>query len=508
MSTRRSSPGRWAGPARWAALGVVVALAAVALVLDGAVPPASGRPAPRAVAVAEASGGSLHCPAIAAEDDGVRLTLLAAEDGSASSSVEIVAGGEVIDETAVAGDAPTVRDLDTAQAGEGITLRWRGDPVVATYRTTGEEPPLTQACVSSVSPTWHLTGFDTTLGNDATLRLYNPFGVDAVAQVRFATPDGAVDLVTTQDLAVPAGATVAVDLDEVQPEVADLGVVVDVLTGRLAATGVMRFAPPDEDTPGLSGRTVVPAVASPADQQVFAYGASAPDAASTWLSVMNPDAEREALVLVSVSAPDAEAPVQEETAVPPGGTARIDLAGLSERRTFASVVTSVNDVDVVATRLSSRTLDGATAVDAGAALTPQDRWVALGGGAEDRQVHIDVFNPTAEPVRVTLAPVGAEQPDDWVGVEIEANGQRGFPLADLGDALPSVPVRVESDAPVAVGRRSAADNGAPEGFLTVGGVGQAAWEGIARRPQTSYDPALGRQPLPMSTDDDSAGGGS
>src|SRR5690606_41898821 len=52
--------------------------------------------------------------------------------------------------------------------------------------------------------------------------------VDAVARIVFGTPQGPAALVLTEQIVVPAGSALKVDVDEVQPEVADLAARIEV----------------------------------------------------------------------------------------------------------------------------------------------------------------------------------------------------------------------------------------------------------------------------------------
>ena len=485
---------------------VILGAAALGVFADSSTPASSAPVAnePTAVALGAPTNGSAYCVPLAEEEEGVRLTLLAV---SAESHVQVLAGEEIVDERQVTPDEPAMVELGGDAAQRPVTVRWSGAAVVATYESIGEGPQVIQRCAPTTEPRWHLAGFNTTLGNNATLHLFNPFSADAVARVHYATPEGAVELVTTQDLAVPAGEAVEVDLDEVQPEIADLGVVVDVLTGRLVAGGEMAFAPPDEDTAAPTGRTALTGVAEPTDEHVFAYGAVGSEQQS-WVSLMNPDPERDAIVLIGVSAPDPEAPVQEEITVPAGGTVRVDLVDRSERRTFATTVTVVNDVPIVATRFSTRDVDDEGAIDAAAAVSPSSEWLLLGGGTEGGVAVVDLFNPGAEPATVTVEPVGdgAAMPPEWEGLRLAANEQRGLVLSELDMSATSVPVRVRSQVPVAASIRSAAGEGAAAGFRSLAGFTSDYWSGLSTRPVVEFAPGLAGDVMPSASPSESASG--
>lgn len=488
------------GATRVTALLVVVVVAAAALVLDATNPrpEAGSQPSPTPVGLATPDRGSAYCVPLTRGEESAVVTVTAADS---ASQVRVSAGGTLVEDASVTPDAPLVVELTGDRADAPVTVRWDGAPAVAQYRTEGEGPPVVQSCLPTTEPTWYLPGFTTTLGNQASLHLYNPFSVDAVAQVRYATPDGTVDLVTTQDVAVPAGGTVTLDVDRVQPEVADLGVIVEVLTGRLVAAGEMRFGPPDDDTPAPSGRTAVPATGAPALQQTFAYGAATGDRADSWLVVLNPDLEQDAIITVGVSAPNPDAEVPGEITVPAGGTARVDLADLSERTTFASTVQVVNEVPVVAARVATRDTgegdDAVSAVDVGASGAPATEWLAV-AATGGRTAVIDVYNASGGDTTVEVAPAGVPAdavPQEWAATEIEPNGQRGFPLAEI-DAEAALPVRVRAEDPVVVSIRWADEPGGAAGFRTLVAFSPDTWAGLQQRPSVRLAPELGRAPLP------------
>jgi Family of unknown function (DUF5719) len=485
---------------RTTVLAVILLFAAAGLAWDaGASRPTPAADATEAVRLDPPTTGAAYCPSLAGDDEDVVVTVTpAAPAGEGGASrVRIEAGAEVAEELEVTPDGPAAVTLTGTAASRPVTVTWTGAPVVATVTTRGDRPVALQ-CEASTAPRWHLAGFTTTLGNDATLHLFNPFSVDAVATVRYATNDGPVELVSTRDVAVAAGESITVDLDEVQPEVRDLGVIVDVQSGRLVAAGEMRFAPPDEESNAVTGRTAIPAVAEPAGEHVFPYGALARDSAFSWVQVMNPG-EDEAIVLATASAPDPEVAEPEEVHVPPGATVRLDLRGLSSRYTFATEVTVANDTEVVATRVATRRGEDATSADAATAAPPATEWILAGAGTRDRAGAVDVYNPGSAPATVTLSPLGLDAPAEWRDVVIEPNGQRGLPLDALGEAVDEVSLRLSADAPVSAGIRSARQDRAPQRFWTLPGFTEEAWSGLATRPTTTHDPDLDREPLPTTS---------
>jgi len=125
-----------------------------------------------------------------------------------------------------------------------------------TWRSTDRTETIAAPCEPAPGRRWHAAGFDTTLGSTSTLHLFNPFGEDATVSLIFATPDGPVRLVATDNLVVPAGTSRQLDLGRFQPEIADLGVTAEVASGRIVAQGEVDIGPPGKSR-GVSGRALL-----------------------------------------------------------------------------------------------------------------------------------------------------------------------------------------------------------------------------------------------------------
>jgi hypothetical protein len=479
------------------AVTVLLAAATAADLLAQPAPPPPAEP----LAQPPASAGTWYCPAVAGEGERAVVTISAVGDEPSQVVVDRYAEGRAVPDEPRTIDAggEAVLELTGADARAPVAVRWSGGPVAAVWRVDGERT-ASAACEPAPAERWLATGFTTTLGSRSTIHLFNPFTADAVVRLVFATPDGPVRLVLTDNILVPAGGTSTRNLGRFQPEIPDLGVIVEVLAGRVVAQGEMRVDPP-RGTSGASGRTLIPAAPETSKTWAVAY-AAASEGTESWLSVLNPG-EREAAVEVRVSAPSDEGTgLIGEVSVPAGGVARVELAGVSVNPEFGVSVTVVNDEPVVVTRMTSLRLGGREALTGGLAAAGLDtEWALLGGGAGDRAGLVSVYNPGADEATVDIVADGA--PAAWSGITLGPNGRAKVLLAEAGPDRASIPVRVSSDAPVVAGLRSTSAGERLRLWLTTG-VPAQLWIGPLTRPAVRFDPSLStrRAETPAAADVD------
>ncbi|MEX0658661.1 MAG: DUF5719 family protein [Egibacteraceae bacterium] len=470
-------------------LVVVAILVGVALIADVlAVPPPALPPEP--VAQETPQAGAWYCPATAGEGESAVLSVAAV--GEDPSRVTVVrypdrepAADEPVD--VAPGDEHTVI-LGPGEATTPVSVRWEGGPAVASWRIESGDTPGAP-CEPGPAEIWHLAGLDTARGATSTVHLFNPFATDAVARITFATPEGRVALLLTDNLLVEAGTSARIDLGEFQPEQPDLGATVEVLTGRLVAQGELVLQPVGEQG-GPSGRALIPAASGPGALWSFGY-ARVDESSSSALSVVN-TGDREAAVEVQVSNPRPEAGVQEHS-VAPGGVLTIDLAELSEEPEFGVSAQSVNDVPIVVHRVTTIDAEGreGLAVSRGAPLAT--RWALVGAGTADRRGRVLVYNPGVELVTVEVTTNGAV-PDAWRGLEIPPNAWRSFSLVDAEPDRAQIPAMVAASGPVVAELRSHHQSGALR-LWTALGIRAETWAGGGARPAVHRDPRLAIQPL-------------
>ena len=481
-------------------LAVITVLLGAATAADLLAAPAAPPPA-EPITQPPASAGTWYCPAVGGRDEQVILTVAAVGDEASRIVLDRYTEGR-----AVPGEPQTVEPggqalitLNPPDARAPVTVRWSGGPVTVVWRVDGDRTAA-GACETAPAERWIATGFNTTLGSRSTMHLFNPFTADAVVRLVFATPDGPVRLVLTDNLLVEAGTTRSVNLGRFQPEIADLGVIVDVLAGRVVAQGELTVDPP-RGASGASGRLLLPAAPSTSEHWSVAYAADA-EGTESWLSVLNPG-EREAAVEVRVSAPsDDGSGLVGEVSVPAGGVARVELAGASINPEFGVSLNVVNNEPVVVSRLISLRAAGRTSVT-GSLAAPglSTEWALVGGGAAQRAGLVSVYNPGAEEATVTISAEGA--PAEWSGITLPPNGRAKVLLADADADAAFLPVMVQSDTPVVAGLRSTSAGDRLRLWVNVG-VRAEQWIGPLTRPAVEFDPALSTRQvdLPPAADED------
>ncbi|HVL99809.1 MAG TPA: DUF5719 family protein [Egibacteraceae bacterium] len=471
------------------ALFATTVVVLLALVVDIVTAPGPPRPA-EPVAQDTAQAGAWYCPATAGEGESAVLTVAAV--GEQPSRITVVRYPErrptpdPAVEVAPGGEHALV--LGPGEATTPVAVRWEGGPATASWRIESGDTPGAP-CEPGPAETWHLAGLDTAGGSRSTLHLFNPFGVDAVARITFATPEGRVVLLLTDNVLVEANSTARIDLGQFQPEQPDLGATVEVLTGRLVAQGELVLEPVGE-RPGPSGRALVPAATAARDDWAFGY-ARVDETSSSWVSIMNPGA-REAAVEIRVSAPTPEAAMQEYS-VPAGGVIAVDLAQLSEEPEFGVAAFSVNEVPVVVHRVTTLRAAGREGLAVSRGAQPSARWALVGAGAGERRGRVTVYNPGGEELTVDVV-TNAEGPPEWRGAAIPPNGWLSFNLVDAAPEQGEIPAGVVASGPVVAELRSHHQSGGLRLWSAVG-IPAEVWAGPATRPPVRRDPALSTRPL-------------
>ncbi|QBI19207.1 hypothetical protein ER308_06405 [Egibacter rhizosphaerae] len=519
---------------------VVVDLVAAPPPSDSPVPVASSPPA--AEPLDGADTGFAWCPVTSDSREDARLRIAAVDDEPSDVTVVSHDAGSAEEVAELVVPASSWRSVDVP-TDLPVEVRWGDAPVQVTWEPPEDEPAGGYACADAPASTQYLPGLSTAGGSSSTVHLYNPFGTDAVADVRFVTRGGPEVRVGGEGVVVPAGEAEAIEVDELVPDEEELAATVEVEGGRLlaAADRVEEVSRPAEELEeldelddlddagtleeeldldpddlegveleepepdagaeelssdlvreGPQGRALLPATSERLTTAYLAY-ASVTEEREAWLEVHNPG-ERSAAVDVRVSNPGAEGAIG-ETSIPPETTVRIDLTDRSDGDAFGVTVESVNDVGIVASGFTARS-HGDRRAFAGEALggdASRDwRVGAPQGVAEDGA--LAVYNPGPAPASLTVDG-GPGTPEAWEEQTLAAGDHRLYEL----DALPApVPVRVSADEPVVAGHRSVQrDHGEHEDEGLVVGLSapRRAWEPPAPGLTSRRDPSL----LPLET---------
>jgi len=186
------------------------------------------------------------------EDPDGRLDAIDA--GSARVLVRTLEGTDTDDDADRASEG-VLRPVD---AGTPTTVRlgldaqgwawvgWADRPVAAwqEWRTDGAPGTprgrVVSRCIPTDPPTQSILGLRTDGGNEALIRLANPFSADATFAVTFVTPTEVIEPVALRNVSVPAGTRVTVRVNDHVPEQAAVAARVDVGAGRLAVEGLQR----------------------------------------------------------------------------------------------------------------------------------------------------------------------------------------------------------------------------------------------------------------------------
>ncbi|MPZ72458.1 MAG: hypothetical protein GEU74_04395 [Nitriliruptorales bacterium] len=483
----------------------VAALLALAMVLDVVVP-APDVPAAARVDQEPAAAGVWYCPAVAGEGGTGVLHVAAVGEEASQFVVDRYRAARVrADEPqTLEPGGEQVLKLDGRDATAPVAVRWTGGPVAVTWRKVGKDDRAAAApCEPRPSPHWYIPGFSTTLGSTAHVHVFNPFRSDAVVRLLFATPDGPVALVIADNLLVGAGGTTTVNLGRYRPEEPDLGVIVEVLAGRVVAQGELNVTPPRR-TSGSAGRVLLPAAPAPSMSWAFAT-ATDDDDSDSWLSVLNPG-DDVAAVEVRVSNPaGGGSSLLGEVSVPAGGLSRIELASASEKPEFGVSLVVTNGQPVVATRLTSRPHGGKQVLFGGAGASElSTTWALLGSGSQGNTGLVSVFNPGPEATSVDVVAPGA--PRSWAGIEIGPNRRVSVDLTESRQPAGSLPVVVRAQGPVVADLRSSVATAVFRGWQTTG-AGAAQWIGATSRPPVHRDPQLATdvRPPPEEVDNPLSG---
>jgi hypothetical protein len=92
-------------------------------------------------------------------------------------------------------------------------------------------------CVAQGTTRWYAAGFNTLVGSDTYISLYNPTGTEAVANISALETNGFSAPQAIQGVSIPAHAQVEVDLGRSIVNTANVGVDVKVVRGSLAVVG-------------------------------------------------------------------------------------------------------------------------------------------------------------------------------------------------------------------------------------------------------------------------------
>jgi hypothetical protein len=482
------------------ALAVLIgATVAAERVLAEPVEPAVERPGD-----IEVNSGTWYCtPLVRPNETGV-LSIGAVGSDPSQVSIERLDGGQSTFDEPVDLDPQAVHEVEIegAEAASGYVVRWRGGPVIASWRVDNKQERLGTPCAQRPAPRWLVTGAETTVGSSSRLYLFNPFDSDAVVRVSFATAEGRIDLVSSENVPVPARDVVDLGINELQPEQSDLGVVVSVQAGRVIASGLQRFGQPDlpdielegaeppVDPDAPQGRTVLPATAVTSDTVGLAYAASG-EATAAWVSIVNPNTRP---VRVSVDPSDSiegEA-IEDEVVIAPESVARIDLNGVSSAPNFGVRLSASDGLPIAANGFVALIGDRKR-VSTMAAVAETDTMNAQVLAGPPETAEIALFNPGPAGAIASVS-VGGVAPDAWSSIDLAPGAMQLLPFADAG-VTEAGTVEASADQPIYATLRLASEEERVDQFLTLPLTPANVWQGSANAPPPERDRTLDTRPV-------------
>jgi len=447
-------------------VGLAVALAGIGLLVQAAGETvASPEPEPL-------SGGaflerSVFCPP-KPSTEGAAMTAVGATHEEVDLTVSYEPSGEMED---VQSGGIATRQSDE----EGLTAVGFGAPLsggaIGAYEIAGGSTGA--LCSSKTSDTWYFPFGTSDLGYNEYILLYNPFPDEAVARIVFADNAGERAKPALDDIAVPAGSTTEVPINEfigTQPFVATR---VEAVRGRFVAWRVI-FHKPENGPRGVSMTLGAPEAAP---TWFFPEGVVGSGAGES-IGIINPTDE-EAVVSVTlvtgdrvIAAPDlTEVKVARRTAE----VIRLDLIprlSTQELTHASAVVSSANGVEIAAERkISSEigTLEGIS-TETGSITTATD-WLIPPPVPGPQTDTVSILNPTNKTATLSIAlqtTEGTKRPKSLSAIKVGAGLRKQVPIGAYGNTTVAI---VKSNEPVVAERsgRSAVDIGDAFG-VPVGGV--------------------------------------
>lgn len=523
---------------RWSPTLLLLAVLAVvgALVVVDLRSPSTASSSPEPVRAGPAVAGAWFCAAGAVGENDQLSVLSASPDSfSAPSDTEITAFSgqrqEVASRRVFPGTARSTAIEEVTGQSVGTEVRWWERPTVTSrvWRRDAADAvsgTVSGPCAEAPSPTWYVPGMSTADGGQARLYLANAFATDASVSVTFTTPTGPEEPIVLENVSVPARSVQVLDLNEYVPRQADLGVAVEIRSGRVVVEGVQDL---DPAVGGVRARTLVRASPKLSEVWTMPWALSDPSEASGeapeeppapdaptgerivqtdspgdgtagWIWVSNPGDEAAAVSLTLHTASGAvAADVGEELLVDPGRTLRIDLRGLLPPGQSATGATlrSENGVPVVAGASSLLSPEAGDPAQTGFVTeigVPEadSQWLVPGEAAGQRSQVLHVVNPGAEAAVVDVVVWNGSvlrRPDDLQQLTVPAGALVEVDLTEIvaGGAHMVAHVTATEGAVVA-GRHSVGSD--PAGWIAHVGVPSSVWSGGQVVPSVVHAPDL------------------
>ena len=317
-------------------------------------------------------------------------------------------------------------------------------------------------CPRVVSERWYFPAGSSSLGYDERILVRNPFPDEAVISVTFYTPTGKTTKANLAEVAVPAGQSKFIKVNDFILRQPVLGLSVNAQRGRVVAWRAM-FAEPEDRPDGVYlglGAT------SPSLEWYFPEGAVG-NGLEEVITLLNPY-RREAIVTVALATASKrlQPPKLVEVRVPPGAIKTVSLPSFLSAQdqslgSVGAIVKSTNDVGVVAERTVWYAAGRTGVASTIGAREPATQWLVPPAAVASTEDSVVVLNPGASKatVRVELwRQDGGPLQLDGSTMTIKPGARGRLILNDATGGQP-VAVLVTSDQPVVAERVASSGNG-------------------------------------------------
>lgn len=445
-------------------LGIVVAFLASA-VLGVSGPAAPTTTVTTAVPPAPVAGGAVCVTGAGPLRTVADLLLVAPPSRPEGADVEargvvLTLGGSTVERSAVgplAAGALVRTDVELGTDG-WLWTGWADAPLLAwqEWRTPGApgQPggAVASTCLPADAQVQTVLGLTTAGGDEALLRLANPFDADATFAITLVTPTTVLEPVALRNVSVRAGTRTTVRLNDHAPEEPDLAAVVTVGTGRLAVEGLQRTV---AAIGGVDGLASVAPVGEPAVAWTVPWLPAGPDVdGAVW--ILNPS-PRDVVVEVTVHTPEGASVPDALTSVDVGAGALLRVAVddlvADDRPVLGLTLRSQTTGVLIGAGARLRSDDPARTglVRPAASPAPDDLWMLAGVGGEGRRTILHVVNLSEVEVepRIVLTTLPATpSPEEGTG-EGATDGTTDGATGEQDDAPPADvgPVTTELSPP-------------------------------------------------------------
>jgi hypothetical protein len=371
-----------------------------------------------------------------------------------SRRVDVRRGAQVrvpVSSVVQAGEAP---DESGMIVGPAVVVEVFGGRSVVEHEIDGDGDTAVGPCARQAGREWYFAAGTTVRGAEQNAALFNPFPDDAIVDLTFATDAGFIAPADLQAVVVPRRTRVTVPIANFVRRQAQVGVHVQVRTGRIVAEQSLVFTAENETRRGLTL-----SLGAPSPEPAWALPGVAPgDGASHAVLVANFGTSA---TEVEITPRFEDRSTTRPQPVPVGGRSvtLVDLAAFAGSGTPFGIDVRVTRPSAVVVEELAWWAPPAAATGSATVLAtpvPAPEWTfAVGRPTPEAQAEISVSNSGHSRTTVILeayAPEGGDAPRNVAELTVPAGEQRRFDLGEAGVA-PDQVVLVRASAPVVAVRR-------------------------------------------------------